>query len=31
MKNTSKIVKFEKLKKSQPCCARTETGVGAGA
>ena len=31
MKNTSKIVKFEKHQKSQPGCARTEAGFGAGA
>ena len=24
MKNTSKLEKFEKLQKSQPCCARTK-------
>ena len=31
MKNTIKIVKFDELKISQPGCARTKPGVGAGA
>ena len=30
-KNTNKLVKFEKLEKAQPGCARTKAGVGAGA